>query len=116
MRVKALDRDGSSHYTDVKSVSGTCNQVPGLNLYTYPNPVVNRNNINLVARQGIFSGKYILTLLDHSGKILKMTEMQLDNTKIYNYEFGKNLPSGKYMVRVANTDGSQVTTVGFEKL
>lgn len=116
VRVKAIDRDGSSHYTDVKSVSGSCSQTPVLNLYVYPNPVVSKNNINIVARQGSLNGKYVLTLIDHSGKTLKMNEIQMDNVKTYSYDFGKMLSSGKYLVRVANTDGSQVQSLSFEKL
>jgi hypothetical protein len=116
VRVKAIDMDGTNHYSEVKTVSGTCDQKPALNLYVYPNPVVNSNNINIVAKQGSFTGQYIITLIDHTGKTLKMTEMQLDNVRTYNYEVGKNLSSGKYLIRVANTDGSQVTTLGFEKL
>ena len=115
VRVKAIDRDGTSHYSDVKTVSGNCDLKPVLNLYVYPNPAVNSNNINIVAKQGSFSGKYMIALIDHTGKTINMTDVQLDNVRTYNYMFNKNLSSGKYLIKIAGTDG-HVTTLEFEKL
>ena len=116
VRVKAVDRDGLYHYSDVKTVSGTCDQKQPWKLYVYPNPVSYRSDINIVAKEGSFNGTYKLTLIDNAGKTYKVSEVKLSNVKTFNYEFGKTLASGKYIVRIANSDGSQASSLEFEKL
>ena len=115
VRIKAVDLDGSLHYSDVKSVSGSCDQKQPWKLYVYPNPVSYRSDINIAAKEGSFTGKYRFTLVDNAGKTYSTSEVTLDNVKSYNYKFG-SLAAGKYIVRVSSVDGAQNTTVEFEKL
>ena len=116
VRVKAVDRDGLYHYSDVKTAAGTCDQKQPWKLYVYPNPVSYRSDINIVAKEGNFTGRYKLTLVDNAGKTYKVSEVTLDNVKTFNYQFGKTIASGKYVVRISNEDGSQAASLEFEKL
>ena len=116
VRIKAVDRDGLYHYSDVKTVTGSCEQKQPWKLYVYPNPVSYRSDINIVAKEGNFNGRYKLTLVDNAGKTYKVSEVTLGNVKTFNYQFGKAIAAGKYVVRIANVDGSQATSLEFEKL
>ena len=115
VRIKAVDLDGTYHYSDVKTVSGTCDQKAPWKLYVYPNPVSYSKYVTLAAKEGEFNGKYRFTLVDNAGKTYRTSEQQLDHVKSFKYDFG-TLASGKYIIRVQNTDGSQVSSLEFEKL
>ena len=116
VRINAIGIDGTSHYSDVKTVSGNCNQKQLWNLYVYPNPVSDRNNINLVAKEGNFNGKYIVTLTDNAGKTYQTSSVTLDNVKSLSYPLGTTIAKGKYIIRITSIDGAQTASLGFEKL
>ena len=54
--------------------------------------------------------------MDNAGKTYKVSEVQLDNVKTYNYQFGRSIAAGKYVVRISSADGSQAASLEFEKL
>lgn len=115
VRIKAIDLDGTYHYSDVKTVGGTCDQKQPWKLYVFPNPVSYTKYVTIAAKEGEFNGKYRFTLVDNAGKTYKVSEQQLDHVKSYKYDFG-TLASGKYVVRILNEDGSQSSSLEFEKL
>jgi len=116
VRVRSVDVDGNYLFSGAKAVSGSCDKdVSPWVLNIYPNPATDVKVVSITAKQGNFNGKYKVTLLDMSGRLAQVTELELSNTKTISYNLG-TLGAGKYLVQVVNSDGSQGAVLQFEKL
>ena len=113
VRIKLIKNDGSSQYSDARTVSGTCDQPWVLSLY--PNPVTDTKTVTISAKSGVFDGKYKVSIVDVSGKQVQTKEMDLNYVTKFKYELGV-LGAGQYMIQVLNTDGTQTAVLKFEKL
>jgi hypothetical protein len=71
--------------------------------------------VTITAKEGMFKGKYKVTILDMGGRLTQVKEIQLDNVQQFSYNLG-TLGAGKYLVQVLNSDGSQSAVLQFEKL
>jgi hypothetical protein len=80
----------------------------------YPNPVTSKN-LMIQATSGIFNGKYKMTVIDMRGRVLETKEVELNNVTQYNYEL-KAISNGSYILRIANSDGSDTRSLPFEKM
>ncbi len=111
VRIKAINASGTS-YSEVRTIASVCKV---WSLVLYPNPVYNTNTVTIHSKQGLFDGKYKMTLVDNSGKILQVKEILLNKVQDVKY----NLPmmgNGNYRIIVSNADGTQNATVDFVKL
>lgn len=116
VRVKAISNDGSYVFSAAKVVSGSCDKdVSPWVLTVYPNPATDVKTVTIAAKEGSFNGKYKVTILDMSGRLAQIREVQLVNAQQFSYNLG-TLGAGKYLVQVANSDGTQTAVLQFEKL
>lgn len=113
VRVKMVKNDGSYTYSDAKAVGGSCEQPWVLSLY--PNPVTDTRTVTVTAKQGVFNGKYKVSIVDAGGKQAQVKEVELNYVSQFKYDLGV-LGAGQYMLQITNTDGTQSTVLKFEKL
>lgn len=106
VRIKSLDIDDKFKYSETRKVSGTCSNTKG-NIILFPNPA-NRetNKLSIKLNDGWFNGKYIIYLLDISGKTLSKINKTLLNVTQFDYEI-KRLPAGHYILNIINEEGGQ---------
>jgi len=115
LRLKMVDKDASFKYSDIIPVSGKCNTPPFV-IYGYPNPVIDANHISIASKQGLFHGKYNITVMDMSGRVYITKDVELQNAQSFRFDFGKTLANGKYIIRLQQNNGTQNGIVPFEKL
>lgn len=117
LRLKMVDNDGSYKYSNIVPISGNCVGKPAFVIYGYPNPVINSDNgLTIAAREGMFNGKYIVSVLDMSGRVYVTKEIELSNVKNFRFNFGTMLTKGKYMIMVQQKEGEQKGIIQIEKL
>ncbi len=116
VRIKSVDKDGNYLFSSAKAISGNCDKAPSAwVLSVYPNPATDIKVVTISATQGMFNGKYKITMLDMSGRLVQVKEQQLDNVQKFNYNLG-TLGAGKYLIQVQNGDGSEAGVMQLEKL
>lgn len=114
VRVKSVDKDGRLMYTEIRTVKGTCDGKLLINLY--PNPVSKDNgSVSINAAEGIFNGRFNISLSDIRGRLLRTGMLQLVNQKQFSYTTGL-LPAGQYLIRLQENDGGEPITLKFQKL
>ncbi|MEP6676712.1 MAG: hypothetical protein ABJA78_16245 [Ferruginibacter sp.] len=111
------DMTGNTERAELK-VTAAVNVPPVAlkSLSVYPNPAYAASYVTVAAKQGLFNGKYRITLANYSGKVFSVKEMTFSNSSSFRYDFGQLLGPGKYMLIIKNTDGSQSTVVDFQNL
>jgi len=85
-----------------------------LKLTVYPNPARDVKSVMIKVAEGNLDGKYSISLFDITGKQLRTRELQLNSVPSFNYEIG-NIATGKYLIKVLNTNGSETSLMKFEK-
>ena len=114
VRIKSINQDGSYAYSDMRSVGGSCEKPWVLNLY--PNPVTaGVKSVVISAKEGVFNGKYKVSIVDAAGKQMQVKEVELKYVTQFKYDVGM-IGAGQYMVQVVNEDGNQSAVLKFEKL
>ena len=113
VRLKSIDKDGQVQYSLVKKIAGTCGAGPFV-LGVYPNPIQAGNAITISNRQGLFDGRYRITLIDMNGRTLKVMEMTLSNVASFPFQLS-NAPAGTYLLKVVNTNDSESALLRIEK-
>lgn len=113
IRLKSIDLDDKYQYSKTISVNGNCDVV--WQLYLFPNPASDGVSVTIAARQGIFNGKYKLSIIGSNGQLFQQKELELSNTKTFPLSVTR-LSSGKYHIKISNTDGSENSVLVFEKL
>lgn len=113
IRLKSIDLDGTYRYSKTISVGGTCDVA--WQLMVFPNPATDVSNVTIATKQGIFNGKYKISISSMNGQLLQQKELELSNTKTFPL-YVKGLISGKYHIKISNADGSESTVLDFEKL
>lgn len=116
LRLKMVDKDASFKYSDIIPVNGKCNTSPPFVIYGYPNPVIDANHITIANKEGLFNGKYNVTVMDMSGRVYSTKDVDLHNVQSFRFDFGTMLSNGKYLIRLQQSNGSQSGIVQFEKL
>ena len=114
VRLKSVDNDGRFEYSSVRRVAATCDAARNFVLNLYPNPVTFSRSVTIVTREGIFGGKYNVSLLDVGGRTLQVREMDLNNVTNFKFDIG-NITPGQYLIRVSNTDRSESAVIRFQK-
>ena len=113
VRIKSVDKDGRIQYSEIRQVSGICGKALLMNIY--PNPVTNQRTIVINATQGLFNGKYKIAMRDFAGKLVQVSEVELNNAAHFDYALG-NIAAGKYIVQVISNDGSESAVLQLQKL
>lgn len=116
LRLKMVDKDASFKYGNVVPVNSGCDVKASFVIYGYPNPVTNESWITIAARGGLFNGNYNISIIDMSGKVLVIKNIDLNNVQSFRFDFGTMLTNGKYMIMVQNKGGEQKGIVQIEKL
>ena len=105
VRVKVEAQDGSFVYSAAQLVSNLCSGAFEIGLF--PNPVPRDvNEISIIARSGIFNGKYSFKIIDAAGKEIKVMEASYNNQVSVKVATGL-LPAGAYLVNVIGENGQQ---------
>lgn len=115
LRLKMVDKDASFKYSKIIQVSGKCILPPAFVIYGYPNPVIDRNFITIGNKEGLFNGRYNVTLMDMNGRMYGSREIELKNVQSFRFDFRTMLANGKYIIRLQDKNGTQSGVVQFEK-
>ncbi len=86
-----------------------------LKLNVFPNPAKDVTAVTISVLQGKFVGKYKISLFDLAGKLIQAKDMQLNLVNTFTYNFG-TIAAGKYLIKVANADGTETSLLKFQKL
>jgi Secretion system C-terminal sorting domain len=86
-----------------------------LELSLYPNPIKDVKTAMIKVVQGELKGKYNITLMDISGRLMQSNMVELNTVTSFKYNFG-NIAAGKYLLKVAKEDATQSFLLKFEKL
>jgi hypothetical protein len=113
VRVKSTFNNGNISYSGTKTVSGICDGKWIVNMY--PNPTKGNEEVTIRAVEGLFDGKYTLTLVDMTGRVVEVRQIELNNVVNFKYKIA-NWAAGKYSLKIVNTNSAQSATLGFEKL
>lgn len=116
LRLKMVDKDASFKYSNVLPVNSSCDVKSSFVIYGYPNPVSTETAITIAARGGLFNGNYNVSILDMSGRVLAIKNVNLNNVQNFRFDFGTMLTNGKYMIMVQNVGGEQKGIIQLEKL
>lgn len=114
VRVKSVDQDGKFQYSEIRNIPEPCNET-GRNVSMFPNPVHDQKQCIIKTDQGVFKGKYLVSLIDMSGKLLNTTTMILDNIKQFYYNTG-GLAAGHYFIKIWGHHTSNDKVIRFQKL
>ena len=117
VRLKMIDKDGAFKYSNIVTVGGTCNGKFQPSFYGYPNPVTRGMQAMTIAkRDGNFNGTYKLILSDMSGKNYSVKVMMLNNVSLFQFDVSQVLATGKYVIQILKTDGTENGVIQFQKL
>lgn len=97
-RLKMIDKDGTFTYSNIASAKIDCGQ---RSISIYPNPVVDKININIIA----FSGKITGRLYNSTGQLVSTVVLNNGNNKIDITP----LPNGLYNLIIVDENGHIVT-------
>jgi hypothetical protein len=114
VRVKSIFNNGNVAYSEVKTTSGICDTRWSVDLF--PNPARSNDELTIRATEGIFTGKYSLSLIDMAGRIVSVKQVVLNGVTNFKYRLD-NLAAGKYAIKLINTStNGQSATLNFEKI
>jgi len=114
VRVKSVERSGKVMYSAAKNANGVC-KASAIKLSVYPHHASGFSKVSVAATQGLFDGKYLLKMMDMSGKTVLAQDIKLVAAQNFPVELG-NIAAGKYLIQVLNSDNVQVGVLKFEKL
>ncbi|HUC82251.1 MAG TPA: T9SS type A sorting domain-containing protein [Flavisolibacter sp.] len=114
LRLRMVDRDGSAKYSDVVYITNTCLPKSN-NLLLYPNPVKETEALTISSRNKNFSGRYVLQVVDVSGKIVLQRTISLQDVQRFSFPH-RQLVAGKYFLLLENEAEGKSEVLSFEKL
>lgn len=114
VRIRNVERNGRERLSDAKIINGLCASAP-VKLGIYPNPAHGVDHVVISAGQGIFEGKYRLTVMDMAGKTVLVKEVTVNGVNNFQLKFG-NIAAGKYLVKVSGDSKEVLGLLKFEKL
>lgn len=114
-RIKSVDKDSRFEYSSTATVKGQCNSGKDLLVSVFPNPAAYTSFVTVNAVSSIFNGKYKVSLVDKSGKVYQVRDMEFNNQNQFRYQFG-NLAAGSYSIVVKGDNETNSAVVEFTKL
>jgi hypothetical protein len=115
VRIKAIDNNGTYHYSSTVTVNGLCN-TGTWDIQAYPVPARKESSLTLSARSGVFNGNYLFQFIDKAGRQITSSRATLNYAKTYKLDLDKTLASGKYYLKIISQDGTQQTVLAIEVL
>jgi hypothetical protein len=115
VRLKSVDNDGSFTYSPIVLFDGTCNTKQKMEVYCYPNPLRNEKNITIVSKGSMFTGKYLVSLLDAGGKFYMQKQFSLDSAYSFKLPIATELAAGNYFIILQKEDESENVLLQFIK-
>jgi len=112
VRIKSVDKDGSFKYSSTKTVKGFC--INEMAVTVYPNPANAGSAITITARQGLFNGKYTITMNDLAGKQMLIKQLNLLDISQFKVETG-NLSAGQYIINIFSQEEGRSTAIKWQK-
>ncbi len=107
LRIKAVSVTGQFLYSGILFISDICTNRMELTLY--PNPVdIHVNDVSIIAKKGIFDGKYSFRLTDGAGNEVKQMQVTLKNQLQVTFNTGF-ISSGSYYITVTGEDGKTIS-------
>lgn len=116
LRLKMVDKDATFKYSNVVPVTSGCDVKASFVIYGYPNPVTSESWITIAARGGLFNGNYNISIIDMSGRVLVIKNIDLNNVQSFRFDFGTMMTNGKYMIMVQKLGGEEKGIIQIEKL
>jgi hypothetical protein len=113
VRVKSTFDDGRIAYSAAKSVSALCDGKWLIDMY--PNPTRGNEDVVIRAVEGVFDGKYSITLYDMAGRMVDVKQMEFNNALNFKYKIA-NWAAGKYSIKMVSMKTAQTALLQFEKL
>jgi hypothetical protein len=115
VRIRTIERSGRSFYTAARSINGQCAALP-LKLTLYPNPASKiTDRVTIATTQGLFSGQYRVRMMDMSGKLVLVKDINLAGVPNFVLPFG-NIASGKYLIQLSTAEQEVAGLLQFERL
>lgn len=114
VRIKSVDLDGKYQYSVTRKLNGVCGKENGI-INVYPNPASGVSEVTVNALEGIFTGKYHVSLFDISGKLLSQNELLLTGLTQFKYPVAK-LAAGGYLLKLTNKAESKSAVVKITKI
>jgi hypothetical protein len=96
-RVKSVDIDGRYQYSPVRTINGQCNA--GLKVRLYPNPVISSSPVTVQTTEGLFEGRYTLSVYDIKGGLIYRSTLELNRVDRFNYS-SQQLAAGQYVIEL----------------
>lgn len=111
-RIKSVDLDGTAGYSKTVMVAGTCAGKWALTLF--PNPVADASLLTVMAKEGMFDGRYKVSVISAAGQLVKQNELTLHAAKTFPL-FVTGISAGKYPVKIESANGGATDMLEFEK-
>ncbi len=115
VRLKTVDNDGTFKYTSIVLFDGSCKSNQQQEVYCYPNPLRRENSITIASKDILFTGNYLVSLLDVSGKFYMQKQLFLDSAYSFKLPITNELAAGNYFIIVQKEDKSVNALLQFIK-
>jgi Secretion system C-terminal sorting domain len=113
VRVKSIDQDGKTTYSEIKTVKYVCRNGANIRLRTIPNPVSNQaGTVQVVADDEVLNGQYNLILADVTGRMVLQQKIHIANAGSFTYNM-KRIKPGSYFLKIQQENGN---VSGFARL
>ncbi len=113
IRVKSVDLDGRTQYTEVRTVRGSCEE--NGNIILFPNPLPQeKQEVTIKTTKGLFNGRIVLTLLDIAGRVIRSQTITLANVQQFGYPTG-HLAAGQYLLKLQEQTTETPVVLRFQK-
>ena len=113
LRIKSVDHDGSSRYSITRHLNLRCNRHE-TRWSVFPNPVQRESLLKITCSGQILQGPFRLELFDARGSRLASTIQSARNASQLQYPIA-GLPSGNYLLKLSNDNGTIRQTLRFIK-
>jgi Secretion system C-terminal sorting domain len=112
VRVKSVDHDGKTAYSETKTVKYVCTG-GAIRLRTMPNPVGSQvGTVQVVADDEVLNGLYNLALADVTGRLVLQQKVQLVNASRFALDIN-SVQTGSYFLKIQRQNGN---IAGFTRL
>ena len=104
-RIKQIDQDGASKYTDIKSIQ---TRISNIQIDGFPNPVKDQYQLQIYGKK---EEKISMDIVDVLGRLVSREEFTIQKgTNAKNLKFGTFIP-GTYFIKVTGEDSNESLTV-----
>jgi hypothetical protein len=115
VRLKSVDIDGTFKYSPIVLFDGSCKSKLQQEVYCYPNPVRKEKTITIASKDLLFSGNYLVSLMDVSGKFYTQKQLKLDSLYSFKLPISNELAAGNYFIILQKEDKSENVILRFIK-